>query len=337
MTAPDPQLIENMWRFIGAKFVTKPLYAAVRLGVPDHLTAGALPIEDLARRAGAHAPSLYRVLRALASVGIFAEEPARTFRNTEASLLFLDHPGSLRPMLLWINDPRHDHAWEGFLHSVQTGETAVSKTSGNDVWRWLASQPDLQSIFNDAMASNSSNLHRAAAEAYDFSQFGTLVDVGGCQGHLLCKILEATPGLRGVVFDQPEVVAGAHTELAARGLTGRCDVVAGDFFASVPPGDAHIMSFIVHDWHDEPATRILRNIHRAQPEGGKVLLIEGVVPPGNGPDFSKLIDMEMLALANGRERTSDEFAALFDAGGYRLTRIVATGAPCAIIEAERRN
>jgi hypothetical protein len=142
--------------------------------------------------------------------------------------------------------------------------------------------------------------------------------------------------MRGIVFDQPAVVAGAHAEIDKRGLSRRCDVQSGDFFQSVPRGDAHIMSFIVHDWHDEPATRILRNIHKAQADGGKVLLVESVLPVGNEKNFGKLIDMEMLALANGRERTADEFASLLDGAGFRLTKIVATDAPIAVVEGTRR-
>jgi len=336
MTAPDPQLVEAMWQIVGAKFVTKPLYAAAKLGVPDHLTSGPLAVEDLARRTGAHAPSLYRVLRALAAVGIFTEGPERVFRNTAASEMFVDSPHSLRPMLLWINDPRHDHAWESFLHSVQTGETAIKAASGHEVWTWLSAQPDLHATFNQAMTSNSANLHRAAVESYDFTGIDLLVDVGGCQGSLLLKVLDAYPDVRGIVFDQPDVVAGAHPEIERRGMTHRCQVQAGNFFESVPAGDAHIMSFILHDWHDEPATAILRNIHRAQPEDGTLLLVECVLPPGNAKHFGKLIDMEMLALAAGRERTAGEWEALLDGAGYAVSEVFATESPCAVIEAKRR-
>jgi hypothetical protein len=322
-----------MWQFIGAKFITKPLYAAVKLGVVDHLTRGPLAVDELARRTGAHAPSLYRVLRTLAAVGIFVEETTHTFGNTPASLLFVDAPSSLRPMLLWINDPRHDRAWESFVHSVQTGEPAVQAASGQEVWQWLGAQPDLQALFNAAMTSNSANLHRMAVEAYDFAGIDTLVDVGGCHGSLLLAVLEAYPGVRGIVFDRPEIVAGAAPLIEQRGLMARCDVQSGDFFASVPAADAHILSFILHDWHDEPATRILDNVRRAQPAHGRVLLVESVLPPGNTPHFGKFIDMEMLAMAGGRERTEDEWRRLLAGAGLRLSRVAATESPCAVIEA----
>lgn len=338
MNAPDPQLIEAMWQIVGSKLLTKPLYVAAKIGVPDQLLSGPLSIDELARRTGTHAPSLYRVLRALASTGIFAEGPEKTFSNTPASEMFVNNPASLRPMLLWINDPRHDHAWESFLHSVQTGETAVKASSGkSDVWQWLRDDVDLLGIFQNAMTSNAANLHRAAVEAYDFGGIDVLVDVGGGHGHLLMKVLEAHPSIRGIVFDQPEVCGAAGGEIEKRGLSRRCDVQSGDFFKNVPAGDAHIMSFILHDWLDEPATEILRNIRKAQPAHGKLLLIESVIPKGNDRHFGKLIDMEMLALAAGRERTAAEWEKLLDGAGFRLTRIIETESPIAVIEAKHRS
>src|SRR5262249_21590548 len=194
VTEPDKQqLIEAMWQFVGAKLVTKPLYAAASLRVPDQLLNGPLPVDEIARRTGTHAPSLYRVLRGLASVGIFTETAERTFANTPASELFVDDPHSLRAMLLWMNDPRHDHAWEQFPHCVRTGESAVSASSGKQVWDWLRQQPDLHRIFNAAMSSNAANLHDAAVKAYDFNGIQTLVDVGGGHGQLLMRVLESYP------------------------------------------------------------------------------------------------------------------------------------------------
>jgi SAM-dependent methyltransferase len=331
--SPEQKTAEALWPILGAKFLTKSLYVAARLKVADALAEGPLHLDELAQRVGAHAPSLYRLLRALASAGIFAEGPHSVFENTPMSELIIDSPHSLRPMLVWINDPRHDHLYESLLHCVQTGETAVSKVTGKPVWEWLQSQPDLHAIFNRAMTSNAANLHRAAVEAYDYGSIGTLVDVGGGHGQLLLDILKAHPGVRGVVFDQPALADGARDNIATQGLNERCRVESGDFFKEVPAGDAHLMSFIVHDWHDEPAAAILRNIHRAQPANGRVILVENVIPDGNEMSFGKLIDIEMLALANGRERRAEEFAALFASAGYRLSRIVPTASPSSVVEA----
>lgn len=333
MQTPEQKAAEALWPIIGAKLLTKPLYVAARLGIADQLAEGPAHVDELARRTGAHAPSLYRLLRALASAGIFAEGPSHVFQNTTLSELTVDSPHSLRPFILWINDPRHDHLYESLLHCVQTGETAVSAVTGKPVWEWLQSQPDLHAIFNRAMTSNASHLHRAAVEAYEFSGIGTLVDVGGGHGQLLINILKTWPGVNGIVFDLPGVCDGAKDNVATHDLASRCRVESGDFFREVPAGDAHIMSFIIHDWHDEPAGAILRNIHRAQPAHGRVILVENVIPAGNDPNFGKLIDIEMLALANGRERRAEEFGALFAAAGYRLSRIVPTASPCAVIEA----
>ena len=333
MQSPEQKAAEALWPIIGSKLLTKPLYVAARLGVADHLVEGPAHVDELARRTGTHAQSLYRLLRALASAGIFAEGPRQVFQNTPMSELIVDSPHSLRPMTLWINDPRHDHLYESLLHCVQTGETAVAAVTGKPVWEWLQSQPDLHSIFNGAMTSNAMRLHSAAVEAYDFSSIGTLVDVGGGHGQLLINILRTWPTVTGVVFDLTGVCDGARDNIATHELASRCRVESGDFFREVPAGDAHIMSFIIHDWLDEPASAILRNIHRAQPADGRVILVENVIPDGNETNFGKLSDIEMLALANGRERRAEEFAALFASAGYRLSRIVPTASPCSVIEA----
>jgi len=331
--SPEQKAAEALWPIIGSKLLTKPLYVAARLGVADQLVEGPVHVDELARRTGTHAPSMYRLLRALASAGIFAEGPQRVFQNTPMSELTVDSPHSLRPMILWINDPRHDHLYESLLHCVKTGETAIAAVSDKPLWEWLQSQPDLHAIFNRAMTSNAANLHRAAAEVVDFTGIGTLVDIGGGHGQLLVNILKKWPGLNGVVFDMEGVCDGARDNIATHELAGRCRVESGDFFREVPAGNAHIMSFIIHDWLDEPAGAILRNIHRAQPASGRVILVENVIPEGNEPNFGKLIDIEMLALANGRERRAEEFGALFASAGYRLSRIVPTASPCSVIEA----
>ena len=330
------ELIPELMQIVASKFVTKPLYLAAQLGLPDLLQDGPLSVDELATRTSSHPPSLYRLLRALASVGIFEETEGRRFRNTPRSEMFQNRVGSLRGMLLWINDPRHDRAWENLAHCVKTGETAIPVTfGGREVWQWLRDTPDLFAIFNEAMTSNAHNLHAAAAAACDFSGFRRLVDVGGGRGGLLASILDRTPGLHGVVFDQAAVVDQARAALAARGLGSRSEAIGGDFFASVPEGDAHILSFVIHDWDDERSTAILRNIHRAQPNGGRVFLVEIVIPEGNEPSFGKFVDIEMLCLAGGRERTRAEYASVFDAAGFRLVRVVATESPCSVLEAER--
>lgn len=330
------ELAQRMFQMAAAKLITKPLYAVAKLGVADFLAEGPRPVDELARETKTHAPTLYRVLRTLASVGLFREVSPRTFALQPLGELIRSGEHSMRGMVLWLNDPRHDHAFGHFMQTVETGATAVEHAHGHThPWQWLAGQPDLLAIFQDAMTANSNNMHAAAVAAYDFSGIGTLVDVGGGHGTLLSRILTQHGELRGTVYDRPEVIADARKHIEARKLGGRCEAVGGDFFQSVPAGDAHIMSFILHDWYDDKAATILRNIARAQKPGGKLLLVELVVPPGDEPGFAKVLDIEMLAIAGGRERTEAEFRALLSEGGFELRRVIATHSPASVIEAVR--
>jgi hypothetical protein len=328
-------LTMEMVRLVTAKLVTRPLWVAAKLGIADLLADGPRPVAELATATHTHAQSLYRVLRALASVGIFAETDPKVFTLTPLAEMLKDGPRSMRNLTLWINDPRHDHVFENLLHSVQTGETAVQKTHGVPVWEWLGQTPDLQATFNAAMTNNAHNMHGAAVHSYDFSRFKKLVDVGGGHGHLIAQILDATPGLHGVVFDQPHVVEGGRAQLAAGPHAGRAEAVGGDFFAAVPEADAHVMSFIIHDWYDPEAVKIIQTIHKAQPADGTLLLLEIVIPEGNTPSFGKILDIEMLAMAGGRERTEAEFRHILAEGGYRLEKVIPTPSPISIIEAKR--
>jgi O-methyltransferase domain len=230
-------------------------------------------------------------------------------------------------MVLWLNDPRHDRAWEDFEHTLRTGQPCVEKTWGKPVFEWLQAVPELAAIFNDAMSGNAANTHAAVLEAYDFAGISTLVDVGGGHGSLMSRILQRHPRIRGTVFDQPHVVAGARANVGPG-----CELIGGDFFQSLPAADAHIMSFILHDWDDQRATRILRNCHAAT---GRILVVEVVLPEGNAPSLGKLIDMEMLAFTGGLERTEKEYRALFESAGFRLERVIPTHSPCSLLEAVR--
>ncbi len=331
-TPPPPAQILQI---AASKFLAKPLYVAAHLGVADLLAEGPMPITELARRTQTHEASLYRVLRCLASAGIFREGEDRMFALTPAAEMIRTGEGTLRGMVLWLGDPRHDHVWESFLWSVTTGQPAVEKAHGLPVFDWLATQPDLAEIFNDAMTGNANVNHGAVVGVYDFSGVQRLVDVGGGHGALVARIAKATPGLRGVIYDLPSVIEGTRRHLAEWGLSDRIEAVTGDFFKEVPAGDAHIMSFILHDWDDERCVEMLRNCHRASVPGGKLLAVEIVVAPGNEPSLAKLIDMEMLALPGGRERSADEYRALLAAAGWEMRQVIPTPAPVSLIEAFR--
>jgi SAM-dependent methyltransferase len=316
-------------------WVSKAIYVAARLGVADLLAAGPKTVERLAAEAGADAPTLRRLLRALAGVGVFREDAEGRYELTQfAEFLRSNVPGSQRGFVLHVGETPSWAAWDGLLASVRTGESAFRAVHGAEVFPYYAAHPESNEPFNAAMAELSNVVAAAVTEAYDFSGFRRIADVGGGHGALLAAILKATPAARGLVYDQPEVVAGARAKVEAAGLAARCDTVGGDFFESVPAGcDAHVLKWIIHDWDDGRALKILRNCHGSLADGGRLLLVEAVVPEGNEPSFSKWMDLQMLVMTGGRERTAAEYRALLAAAGFELTRVIPTKSPVSIVEA----
>jgi hypothetical protein len=330
---PPPEAV--ITQLIFGKWVAMALSVAAKLRVADALAGGPKAVEALAAETGTHAPSLYRVLRALASVGVFAEDADGRFRQTSLSeVLRSGVPGSMRAVADYCGADWSWRPWGKLLDSVRTGKTAFDEVFGQQAFEYLAEHPDESAVFNEGMTGFSMQESPAVAEAYDFSPFGTVVDVGGGHGHLLCTVLEMYPGPTGVVYDAPHVAAGATARIAAAGLAGRCRAEGGDFFRSVPAGDAYVMKHIIHDWPDDRATTILRNCRAASAPGAKVVLVEMVIPAGNGPSPGKLLDLEMLVIASGKERTEAEYAALLAGAGWRLTRVVPTKSPASVIEGE---
>jgi len=322
------QLIASFW-------MSRALYLAVKLGVADLLKDGPKHSEELARATGMHPPSLYRVLRALASVGVFAEDQQGRFALTPlAATLRTDVPGSLRAFALAELDEDHYAAWGDLPHSVRTGEVAFDHLFGMDVWRYRAQHPEEGRIFDEAMTSFSSVVNAAIVASYDFSSIKSIVDVGGGDGSLIAAILRANPSMQGVLFDLlPHVIKRAGQRIEKEGLSGRCQIVAGDFFAAVPRGgDAYLLKWIIHDWDDARSVALLRNIRRAMAEDGRLLLVEAVIPRDNSPSFHKFMDLTMLVMTGGRERTEAEYRALLAAAGFRLTRIVPTPSEMRVIE-----
>ncbi|HEV2147518.1 MAG TPA: methyltransferase [Longimicrobiaceae bacterium] len=272
----------------------------------------------------------------LAGVGIFAERPDGTFELTPtAALLRSDVPDSMRDITRMMGGEWHWRMYGELMHSVRTGGTAVRKAYGMEIFELLERDPAAGELFNRAMTSNSWAAVPAVVGGYDFSRFRRVVDVAGGQGILLAGILKANPGAQGVLFDLPPVVGGAGELLGREGVADRVELVSGDFFESVPPGaDAYVLKHVVHDWDDERSIRILRNVASAMDENGRVLIVEMVVPVGNEPSPSKLLDVQMLMGTGGRERTEEEYRALLEASGLRLTRTVPTRSPLSVIEAQ---
>jgi O-methyltransferase domain/Dimerisation domain len=303
--------------------VSQAIHVAATLGIADLLKNGPRSSDDLAVATGTHAGSLYRLLRALASVGVFREDADRRFALTLlGDGLRSDAPEPIGPWAVFIGQPEHQRAWGHLLHSIQTGENAFQHVHGVNVWEYRARSPEAGAIFDRAMTGLSRGVTDAVLNAYDFAQFACVVDVGGGQGALLAAILTKHPSMRGVLFDQPQVVAGAEQVLRAAGVADRCQVGGGDFFEAVPDGgDAYVLKSILHDWEDEQATAILRTCRRAIGPNGKLLVIEREISPPNEDPRAKFVDLLMLVSAGGRERTRKEWAVLFAAGGFRLSDV----------------
>lgn len=334
MTAGGPSPSDTLRRMLHGYQVSQALYVAATLGIADLLVSGARSAEELAMQVGADGPTLYRLLRLLASLGIFAEDDAGGFGLTPlAECLRSGVPGSQRAWAIMVCGPSFWSSWGALLHSVRTGETAFPKVHGMSNWEYRKHHPAEQAIFDAAMTANTALEAEAVAGGYDFSRFGVLADVGGGHGLLLATILAAHPSMRGVLFDQPQVVDDASDLLVRAGVAERCDLVGGDFFESVPRGaDAYLLKSVIHDWDDEQAIAILSTCRSAMAEGAKLLLVERIVRPGNTPDPAKFMDLLMLVMNGGRERTDDDFGRLLAAGGFRLSNVVPTGGALSVIE-----
>jgi hypothetical protein len=334
--APNPA--QQALQVATGYMASSALYVALTLNVPDHLAEGPRTTTELALATGANEDALYRILRLLASLGLFEEVGARKFALTPASdILRKDVPGSMRGIAVFLPDPLHFRIYADLIESAMTGRPAAEKTVGMPVFEYLSMHPEYSRVFNDAMTSMSAPVAGAAIEAYDFSRFPLIVDVAGGHGEVLMSVLKACPGVRGILAEVGHVVEGAKPRIASAGLADRCRAVECDFFKSVPEGgDAYVMKHIIHDWDDERASLILNNIGKAMGDRrGTVVLLESVIPTGPEPNLGKFIDIEMLALPGGRERTAEEFATLFERCGFKLMRILPTKSPLSVVEAVR--
>jgi len=329
---PPLSTSDQLMQMASGAWVTQMIHVAAELGVADHLATGERPVEELAEVCGAGSDGLFRLLRGLASLGIFQETAPRRFALTPlAELLRSDHPQSMRMVARMVGD-EHYLGWADLLHSVRTGEGAFRHRYGLSVFEWYQQNPHRGAIFDGAMGDHSRAQIEALLAAFDFSDIAHLVDVGGGRGLLLQRLLAAYPTLRGTVFDQPQVVAPVAVPPE---LAGRLELQGGDFFAAVPAGaDAYLLKHIIHDWGDEACLRILGQIRDAMAPGARVLLVEQVIPPGNAPFPGKLLDLNMLVMTEGgRERTPSEYASLLGQAGLSLQRIVPTPSPLSVVEA----
>jgi hypothetical protein len=315
--------------------MTQALYVVAKLGIADLLASGPRNVSQLAAATESSERSLYRVLRSLAAVGIFRETDPKVFELTPyADALRSDAPNSFRNGAIFMGEEWVWKVMGQMLYSVQTGKSAWPRVHGSEVFDYMADNPGHLEIFNRAMTEMTASAAPAIVDVYDFSRFKTIVDIAGGQGYLLAQVVKANASLRGVLFDVEQVVASARVILEKEGVTDRVETVAGNFFESVPSGaDAYMMKHIIHDWDDELSLKILRNCAAAMSVRAKLLLIEMVVPEGNEPHASKVMDLGMLVLPGGVERTRAEYDRLLGDAGLRLDRIISTQTPLSILEA----
>jgi hypothetical protein len=324
----------ELTELVRAGRVSQSIAVAAQLGVADHVADRPLGAEELAERVGADPQSLYRVLRLCADAGVFAELEDRRFGQTRLSeLLRSDRDDSMRGIAMLFESPFLRAAWTKLLETVRTGAPAFDLAHGAPLFEYLAEHPRDAAVFDAAMVGASRQLIAAILDAYDFSSFDTVVDVGGGNGALLALILSRNPGARGVLYELPGVTERAKALLADAGVIDRCEVVAGDFFESVPAGgDAYVLTQIVHDWGDKAATQILQNCRAVMDDDARLLLGEAVLPDGPERSLAKFIDVEMLVIG-GRERTETEYRELLAGAGLRLTRVVPSALVHSVVEA----
>jgi hypothetical protein len=322
ISGPAPPL--ELVQLVDAFIVNRCLCAVAKLGVADALAGGPKGTAEIAGQIHVNESALYRVLRALASQGIFEETDRKTFRNNRLShYLRGDVPGSMRPQFLFGGSEFVYLPYAELVYSIETGQPASAKVHGVESFEYLKKHPDQARIFDDAMTAMSAATGPAVAAAYDFGKWGSVMDVGGGNGRLLASILKAHPGLRGVLADQPHVLERARERGYLSGdLQSRVKMLKCDFLRDIPSGcRAYIMKSVIHDWEDEKARQILANCRRAVPGDGALLLIEWELGECNRPAPGKLIDVAMLVITGGRERTMDEYRDLLASAGFRLNQI----------------
>ncbi len=337
MNLSDVQSRSALLQMITGYWTSQAIYVAAKLGIADLLKDGPKSCDILAKSTETSQRELFRLLRYLASIGIFAEVEDTFFELTPlAAYLQSETPSSLRSLVIYYGEETY-RPWGSILHSIKTGETAFNQVHSSGVFQYFAQHPESAAVFNQAMTEYTAEESIAVINAYDFSKFDKIVDVGSGQGSFMATILKANDKPKGILFDLPQGVGGAKKHLETANIMDRCEIIEGDFFESIPSGgDAYIFKNIFVNWDDERCIDILKNCHHAMAENGKLIIVEvSVISPKNAPSFSKLFDLHMLVMTGGRGRTEAEFQALFAATGFNLTNIIPTESPVSIIEGVR--
>src|SRR6266571_1356257 len=319
---------------ISKGLMVQALSVAARLGIADLVRDRPKGADELAAATGAHAPTLYRLLRALTGLGVLTQDERARFGLTTLGSTLCSGPCTTRERAAFVGEPWVWNAWGNLYESVMTGDSAFRHTHGMDLFEYLERHPEARSSFHRNLSRQSELQIPSILAAYDFSRFERLVDVGGGHGALLTAILATNSRLRGTLYDLPDVVAEAADIASASGVAERFEIVGGSFFESVPPeGDCYLLKLVIHDWDDERAVRMLRNVRAAIGGGGKLLLLEFVMPPGDAFHHAKFMDLSMLVFTEGgRERTEAEYCELLAAADFTLARVIQTASPLSILE-----
>ena len=318
--------------------VSRATYVAAKLGIADLLKDGAKSSDELAHLTNTHAPSLYRVMRALTSAGVFGQDEQGRFTLTPvAATLRSDVPNSLRALAIANLGEERYQAWGDLMHSVRTGEIAFNHAFGMGLWEYYAQHPEQAKLFDESMANIIAATNAAVLIAYPFSTIDTLVDVGGGNGSFIVSALRANPRMRGVLFDLPHVAEQARKRIADAGMAERCEIIGGDILASVPGGGTvYILSQVIHDWDDDHSIAILKSCQRAMKNKGELLIVERILPARAEQSVvlqrAFMLDLAMMAMTGGRERTEAEYRALLDAAGFRVTKVFPTQSEMSVVE-----
>jgi hypothetical protein len=324
---PPPSVIQNL---AVAYWASRCLHVVAELGIADALGDEPQTAEALARASGVKPQALHRVLRSLANHGVFVHDGERFAHNAASRLLRTDDPGSMRSLARMMGLKVHWDAYRELDTGMRTGQPAISAVTEGGLFGYLRAHPEEGRLFHEAMAGKSYAQVGPIVAAYDFRGFKTIGDIGGGLGHLLSAVLERTPQARGVLFDLPQVI-----EHARRDASPRISYVGGDFFKNpIPPCDAYMMMTVLHDWSDDECIAILNNIKANAPRTAKILILEGVVQPDARDDFLLDLDIEMLVMTTGRERTREEWNAVISGAGMRLSRVIPAGPWSSIVEAD---
>ncbi|MCP4627772.1 MAG: methyltransferase [bacterium] len=326
---------DQMMQWITSHWVSKPIYVAAELGIADLLRDKPLSVEKLAQRTDTHAPTLYRLLRALSAVGIFSENEDKVFELTPLGKCLCSE--AMRPLALMFLSDWHEKAWSNLAFSVRTGKPGFDHAFGKEGFEWLEENPEARSILDQAQGLKAIGFAEAAVDAYDFSDFNSICDVGGGQGSFLIHLLTNYPHINGVVADLPGAIAAAERAIAKAGLQDRCKAIHYDFLKEAPPAcNAFLLVNVLHDWENETCCRILKNISQTMNADSRLLVVEYLIEPGPGFSVAKLLDLEVLVMGGGRERTVDEYKDLLSSVGLAVSRVIPASRGPALLECSKK-